>query len=183
MELAEKVVVLRHRSLTFKHLDQDTRLIVGICCEGLAFLGRDGRVALDELGHHSTGSLEAHGQGGDIQQKQVLNLGGTLTGQDGSLHRGTECNGFIWVDRLARFLAVEELLDHCLHLGDTSGSTNEHNLVHIALVNATVTHALLHRAHGVAEVVHAQFLESRTGQGAVVVDALIEGINFNGSLR
>mmetsp|Transcript_19346 Transcript_19346/g.44986 ORF Transcript_19346/g.44986 Transcript_19346/m.44986 type:complete len:156 (-) Transcript_19346:989-1456(-) len=155
MELAEKVVVLRHRSLTFKHLDQDTRLIVGICCEGLAFLGRDGRVALDELGHHSTGGLKAHGQWGDIQQEQVLNLGGALTSQDGSLHSGTKSNSLIWVDGLAGLLAVEEFLDHRLHLGDTSGSTNEHNLVHIALVNATVTHALLHRAHGVAEVVHA----------------------------
>eukprot|EP00971_Amphidinium_carterae_P213731 4241496-Amphidinium_carterae.1 len=73
--------------------------------------------------------------------------------------------------------------DTLQYLGDTSGSTDEYNLVHIALVNATVPHALLYRAHGVAEVVHAQLLKSRSGQRAIVVDALIEGINFNGGLR
>mmetsp|Transcript_66492 Transcript_66492/g.105219 ORF Transcript_66492/g.105219 Transcript_66492/m.105219 type:complete len:169 (+) Transcript_66492:867-1373(+) len=50
------------------------------------------------------------------------------------------------------------------------------------LVDARVLQALLHRTHGVAEVVHAQLLKSCPGQAAGVIDALKQGIDFNGCL-
>merc|ERR1740139_683828 len=61
-----------------------------------------------------------------------------FSGQDCSLHGRTEGHSFVRVDGPARLLAVKELLDHCLHFGDTSGSTNQHNLVHVFLVDSAV---------------------------------------------
>ena len=40
-------------------------------------------------------------------------------------------HSLIRVDGLAELLAVEEVLEHLLHLGDTGGSTDQHNLVHL----------------------------------------------------
>ena len=37
--------------LTLEHLNQDTGLVVGVGRERLVLLGRDGGVALDQLGH------------------------------------------------------------------------------------------------------------------------------------
>ena len=58
VELSEEIVVLGHRALALVHLDEHTRLVVGVGREGLVLLGGDGGVALDELSHHATGSLE-----------------------------------------------------------------------------------------------------------------------------
>merc|ERR1719401_635400 len=58
VELAKQVVVLRHRALTLKDLDEHTWLVVSIGREGLPLLGGDGGVPLDQLRHDTTGSLE-----------------------------------------------------------------------------------------------------------------------------
>mmetsp|Transcript_49221 Transcript_49221/g.88481 ORF Transcript_49221/g.88481 Transcript_49221/m.88481 type:complete len:258 (+) Transcript_49221:138-911(+) len=68
VELAKQVVVLGHGTLTFEDLDQHSWLIVCIGREGLRLLRGDGRVPLDQLGHHTTGGLQAHGQRGHVQQ-------------------------------------------------------------------------------------------------------------------
>eukprot|EP00438_Fugacium_kawagutii_P014860 Skav234834 [mRNA] locus=scaffold69:1172860:1173894:+ [translate_table: standard] len=51
------------------------------------------------------------------------------------------------------------------------------------LVNARVLQALLHRAHGVAEVVHAQLLKACAGQAAGIINAIEQGIDLDGCLR
>ena len=48
---------------------------------------------------------------------------------------------------------------------------------------AEVTHALLHQAHGVPEVVHAEPLEAGMGQEAGVVSGLEEGVDPDRGLR
>ena len=58
LELAEKVVVLRARTLSLEDLDQHTGLVVGVSREDLGLLGRDGRVTLDERRHDTTGGLD-----------------------------------------------------------------------------------------------------------------------------
>ena len=183
VELAKEVVVLGHGALTLEHLDQHSRLVVRVGGEGLSLLSWDGGVALDEFGHYTASGLQTHGQGRHVQQQQVLHLRGALSGQDGSLHRGTVGHGLVRVDGPVRLLAVEELLDHGLHLRDSGGATHQHHIVHALLVNARVLQALLHWTHGVAEVVHAQLLETRTRQGAGVIDTLEQGVDLNGGLR
>ena len=67
-------------------LDEYTWLVVGVGGEGLGLLGGDGGVALDEGCHHPTGRLDTHGQGGNVQQEQVLHLLRLVTVQNGRLH-------------------------------------------------------------------------------------------------
>jgi len=53
------------------YLDSDSRLVVRVGGEGLSLLGRDGRVPLDQGGHDTTGSLDAHGKGSNVQEEQI----------------------------------------------------------------------------------------------------------------
>mmetsp|Transcript_42979 Transcript_42979/g.124244 ORF Transcript_42979/g.124244 Transcript_42979/m.124244 type:complete len:284 (+) Transcript_42979:50-901(+) len=69
MELAQQIVVFGHCTLTLKHLNEHTWLIVGVGCEGLALLRGDGCVPLNELGHHPSGGLQPHGQRRDVEQE------------------------------------------------------------------------------------------------------------------
>merc|ERR1712033_22802 len=57
VELAEKMVILGHGSLSLIHLDGDSWLVVGVGGEGLGLLGWDGGVPLDQGGHHSSSCL------------------------------------------------------------------------------------------------------------------------------
>ena len=93
-------------------------MIVRIGGEGLALLGRDGGVSLDEGGHHSSGSLNAHGERSDVEEKQVLDLLGFVAAQDGGLDGGAIGDGLIGVDRLVQFFAVEEILEAKLEGGE-----------------------------------------------------------------
>ena len=58
-----------------------------------------------------------------------------LASQDGGLHGGAVGHGLVGVDALVRLLAVEEVLDQLLHLGDASGSADQHDLVDLPLVH------------------------------------------------
>eukprot|EP00438_Fugacium_kawagutii_P036332 Skav220744 [mRNA] locus=scaffold2753:403536:404242:+ [translate_table: standard] len=50
------------------------------------------------------------------------------------------------------------------------------------LVDARILQALLYGPHGIAEVVHAQLLKACPGQTAGIINALIQGIDFDGCL-
>lgn len=58
VELAQQVVVLGHLSLTLKHLDQHTGLVVGVGGEGLRLLGWDGGVPGNQHSHNTSCSLD-----------------------------------------------------------------------------------------------------------------------------
>ena len=45
--------------------------------------------------------------------------------------------------------------------------------MHVPLLDASVSQALLHEAHGITEVAHAKLLEACSRQRARVVDALL----------
>ena len=53
---------------------------------------------------------------------------GVLSLTDGSLHSGAVRHSLIGVDALVELLAVEEVLEELLHLGDTRRATDEHGL-------------------------------------------------------
>jgi hypothetical protein len=67
------------------HLNRHGGLLVLVGGEHLALLGGDHSVAGNELGHHTTNSLNAQGQGRHIEQQDVLHLIATLTTQNATL--------------------------------------------------------------------------------------------------
>merc|ERR1719401_1591598 len=113
LELAEQVVVLGHRPLALKNLNVHGRLVVLVGGEDLRLLGRDHRVAADELGHHTTHGLDAQRQRGHIEKEKVL---AALAAEDASLHSGAIGHRLIGVDAAVRLLAVEKVLEELLHL-------------------------------------------------------------------
>lgn len=183
LELAHKVVVLRASALAFEDLDEDTRLVVGEGGEGLGLLGGDGGVALDEGGHDTTSGLNAEGERRDVEKKDLVGgLGRSVTREDSGLDGSTVGNSLIGVDGLAGLLAVEEVGDELLDLGDTSGTTDEDDLVDGGLVDLGVTESALDGLHGAAEEVLAELLETGTSDGGVEVDTLEERVDLNGGL-
>ena len=60
VELPQAVVVLRHLPFSFIHLYHDSRLIVGVGCEDLRFLGGHCCVSRNQHGHDLARSLYAH---------------------------------------------------------------------------------------------------------------------------
>jgi hypothetical protein len=183
LELAEKVVVLGAGTLTLEDLDQDTGLVVGEGREGLGLLGGDGGVALDEGGHDTTSGLDTERQRGDVEKKDLVGrLGRSVTGKDGSLDGSAVGNSLIGVNGLVGLLATEEVGDHLLDLGDTSGTTDENDLVDGGLVDLGVTESTLNGLHGATEQVLAELLESGTSEGGVEVDTLEQGVDLEGGL-
>jgi hypothetical protein len=180
LELAKGVVVLGHGALALEDLDQHAGLVVGVGGEGLTLLGRHGGVALDEGGHDTAGSLNTKGQRGDIEQKEVLQLLGlVLARQNGGLDGGTEGNGLIRVDGLVELLAVEELGQKLLHLGDTGGTTDQDDLVDLGLGELGVLEHLLDGLHALTEVVHVEVLETGAGDHGVEIGSLEQGVDLN----
>mmetsp|Transcript_6588 Transcript_6588/g.17841 ORF Transcript_6588/g.17841 Transcript_6588/m.17841 type:complete len:707 (-) Transcript_6588:24-2144(-) len=183
LKLAEEVVVLGPGALALEHLDEHTGLVVGVGGEDLLLLGGDGGVAGDEHGHHAADSLETHGEGGDVEEEEVLHLLVALTGEDGSLDGGAVGDSLVGVDGLAQLLAVEEVGEEGLHLGNAGGTADEDNLVDRVLVNLGVAEALLDGLHALAEEVHVELLKPGAGDGGVEVDTLEERVDLDGGLR
>ncbi len=71
------------------------------------------------------------------------------------LNSGTVRDGLVRVDALAELLAVEEVLQHCLHLGDARAAAHQHDVVHRALVDLGVLR--MSRTHLGVRVASAQF--------------------------
>merc|ERR1719370_1683119 len=172
IELAQIVVVLGHGTLALVHLDRHSGLVVAVGGEGLGLLGGDGGVPLDQGSHHTSSSLNAERQRGNIEEQQVGHSFAGVTGEDGSLHSSTIGNRLIRVNRLVQFLAIEEVLQELLHLRDPGGASNQHDVVDAALVHLGVAHRLLHWLKCALEEVRAQLLEPGSGDGGVEVDAL-----------
>mmetsp|Transcript_32853 Transcript_32853/g.80591 ORF Transcript_32853/g.80591 Transcript_32853/m.80591 type:complete len:392 (+) Transcript_32853:122-1297(+) len=174
LELAEKVAVLGHGALALEHLDQHSGLLVLRRREGLRLLGGDHRVAPDELGEHTAHSLDTEGERRHIEEQQVSRLLPPLPRQDAALDGGTVGHGLVGVDALVGLLAVEEVLEELLHLGDPRRPAHEHDLVHRPLGDLGVTQHAVDGIHGPAEEVSAQLLELGPRHVHVEVDA-VEG--------
>ena len=67
------------------YLNKHTRLVGRVGGEGMGPFGWNGCVTLDQDGHDPASGLNTQGQGGDVQQKQVLDILRLVTRQDGSL--------------------------------------------------------------------------------------------------
>lgn len=113
---------------------------------------------------------------------QTFGLVTTLAAQDASLHRGTKGNSLIRVDTLVGLLAIKVVPQELLDLGNPGASTNQDNLVDLALLKASILHGLLDRAHGLAEQVVVQLLKPGTGQRLREIGPVKEGLDLNADL-
>jgi hypothetical protein len=179
IEFTEQVVVLGHATFTFEHLNEDTGLVVSVGGESLGLLGGDSGVASNKHGHDTTGGLDTHGEGSDIEEEEVLDLLGTFTGEDSSLDGGAIGDGLVRVDGAVQGLAVEEVGEHGLDLGDTGGATDEDDFVDLALAEVSILKDVLNWGHALAEKVNAKLLEFSAGDGAVVVLTLAKSFALN----
>ena len=116
------------------------------------------------------------------RSKRSLSLLGGVTSKDGGLNGGTVGNSFIWVNRLVRLLAVEEVGDELDSTWDTGRATNEDDFVDVGLVDLRVAEHLLNRLESRAEEILAQLLDTSTSEGCVEVDTLEYGVDFDGGL-
>jgi hypothetical protein len=183
LELAEQVVVLGALALTLVDLDEHTGLVVGEGREDLGLLGGDGGVAGNELGHHTTSSLDTERERRDIEEQNLVGgLGRCVTRQNGGLDGSTVGNGLIGVDGAVGLLTVEVVLDELLDLGDTGGTANKDNLVDLRLVDLGISQDTVNGLEGRPEEVLAKLLETSTGDRGVEVDTLEQGVDLNRSL-
>ena len=159
LELAEGLVVLRHRALALRDVDFDGRLIVGCRRERLALASRDGRIAIDERRRDTTERLDRERQRGDIEQQDVFDF----AGEDATLDRRTQRDDFIRVDRPVRLLA-KELFDLRLDERDPRRATDEHDLVDVRDLLACIRERLLAGLHGSHDDRFDHLLELRTRQ-------------------
>ena len=79
-------------------MDGHSRLIIHCGRECLTLLGRNGRVGINQFGHHATHSLNTQCQRSYIEQYDVAYA--TLFVQDGTLYGSTYCNYLIGVHTL-----------------------------------------------------------------------------------
>jgi len=130
------VVVLCHGALALIHLDGDRRLVVGSGGKDLRLLGRDDRVARDQLGHHAADGLDAQSERVDVEQHNVR--ADVLARQDTRLDGSAKGHGLVRVDAATWLLAIKELLDQLLDLGNTGGASDQHNLVDVGLLQVGI---------------------------------------------
>mmetsp|Transcript_48717 Transcript_48717/g.91272 ORF Transcript_48717/g.91272 Transcript_48717/m.91272 type:complete len:527 (-) Transcript_48717:171-1751(-) len=179
LELSKQVVVLGHGPFALVDLNVHGGLIVLVSGESLGLLGGNDRVARDQLRHHAAHSLNAQGQRRHIQQQQVL---ASFAAQDAGLHSSSVSHGLVRVDASVWLLAVEEVLDQLLHLGDACGTAHQHDLIHLVLLEAGILQHLLHRLKGVLEEVVVELLKARAGEGLREVDTIVERLNLKARL-
>merc|ERR1711977_667237 len=178
LELPKEVVVLGAGALAFVDLDEHTWLVVSVGGESLRLLGGDCGVAGNQGGHDASSSLKTHRKWGNVEQQNVLVTSGAAS-QNVGLDSSTVCNSLVRVDGAAWLLAVEVVGDQLLHLGDTGGATDKHNLVDGALVGLGILEHLLDWVEGATEGVGAEVLEASTGDGRVEVNTLVQRVNLD----
>ena len=176
------MAVLGHGALALEDLDLHGGLVVLVGGEDLRLLGRDHGVTRDELGHDAADGLDAEGERGHVQQKQVLGLVTALAREDATLDGGAVGDGLVGVDALVWLFSVEEILEQHLHLGNAGGAADQHDLVNLRLLHLRVVHDLLHGGEGLLEEINAELLEARAGEGLREVHAVEEALDLNTDL-
>ena len=165
LELAQRLVVLRHLALALEHVDLDGRLPVVGGREDLALAGRDGGVALDQLRHHAALGLDAEGQRGDVEQQHVLDL----AAQHAALDGGADGDDLVRVDAAVRLLA-DDLADLVLHGGHAGHAADQDHVADVGRGHAGVLQGLLGRADGAVDQRGARarsaWRATATGRGA-----------------
>ena len=119
----------------------------------MALFGRNGRVSLDQPREHAAERLDAERQRSDVQQKHVLHIALEDTG----LNRRADCDDFIRIDTLMRFLA-KQTPHNLLYLGHTSHAADQHHLIDLAGAEPCILQSLAARFDGfLDQIVNKRF--------------------------
>ena len=124
-------------------------------------LRRDGRVALDQLGHDAAERLDPERQRGHVEEQDVLDV----AGQDAGLDRRADRHDLVRVDALVRLLAAEHLLDRFDDRRHAGHAADEDHLVDVGGLEAGVLERGLDRPLGLGHEVGHQVLELGPGEG------------------
>jgi hypothetical protein len=165
LEHPELLVVRRHLALALVDLDLHRGLVVVGRGEDLRALGRDRRVALDQLGHDAALGLDAERQRGDVEQQDVLDL----TLEHARLQAGADGDDLVGVHALVRLTAAGQLLDELDDRGHPGGAADQHDVVDGRDGQAAVAQHRLEGRPGAVEQVGRQLLELRAGELLVQV--------------
>ncbi|ADI04037.1 putative NAD-specific glutamate dehydrogenase [Streptomyces bingchenggensis BCW-1] len=170
LEHAELLVVRRDLALALVDLDLHGRLVVLGRGEDLRALGRNGRVALDQLGHDAALGLDTQGQRGDVQQQDVLDL----TPEDTGLERGADRDHLVRVDAPVRVLAGQ-LPDQPGHGGHPGRAADQDHMVDIGHLDPGILDRLVERPLATVQQILGQLLELGAGQLLVQVQRALVG--------
>ena len=124
MELADGLVVLRHRAFALQHMDFNARLVVGRRGEDFALLVRNRRVAFDQFREDAAQGFDTEGQRRDIQQDDVVDI----ALQDAALNSRADGDDFVRVHAFVRGLA-EDFLSDLLGARHTGHTTDQDHFV------------------------------------------------------
>eukprot|EP00756_Hemistasia_phaeocysticola_P042661 Hpha_TRINITY_DN16980_c2_g4::TRINITY_DN16980_c2_g4_i4::g.54339::m.54339 len=179
LEVTEEVVVLRVGTLALVDGDVHDRLVVPGRREDLRLHHRDRGVTLDHGRHDTALDLNAHGQGGHVEQQHRVGLLRLSTRKDERLHRRAVGDSLVRVDGLVEGLPPEELGHHRLDLRDTGRPTHQHDLVHRTAVRLRVGQHLLDGLQAGLEHVRAELLELGPRDVDVEVLALVQRLDLD----
>lgn len=163
LEFTEEPVVAALGTFTLVDGEGNSGLVVLNGGEDTRLVGGDGGVAGDDDTEDITLHGDTEGEGGDIEEEEVLGLVRGLAGEDGSLDGGTVGNSLIGVDGLVELAATEELGNERLDLGDTGGSTDEDDVVDLLAGDLGVLQDLVDGVDGGLELGGVDLLETGTG--------------------
>lgn len=123
------------------------------------------------------------GERNDIEKEEVSGLsGGGLAREDTGLDGSTVGNSLVGVYTLLELLTIEELRQELLDLGDTSGTTNQNDLVNGRLLDCSILEDLSNGFESARESLGIEFFETGTSDSHGEVFTIEERINLNGSL-
>ena len=159
LKYAQQAIVFRHRPFALEDLDIYRSLAVGSRRESLALLGRNRRVALDQLGKDAAESFDTQRKRGHVQQQYIL----YFATQHAALDCGPNGHHFVRVHGHVRFL-TEEVAHHFAHLRDTGGSTHQHHFVDLLRRDASVGDRLLAGVHHALQNRIDHLLKTPAGQ-------------------
>ena len=171
LEGAEQLVVTGELTLALVDLDEHGGLAVLGGGEDLRGLGRDGRVAIDELGHNATLGLDTERQRGHVDEQDVL----AVTLDDAGLQGGAHGDDLIGVDALVGLATAGQLLDDLGDGGHTGGAADEHDVVDLGDGHAGLSHDIAEGLLGALEQVGGELLELGARQGLIQVDGAVGG--------
>lgn len=98
------------------------------------------------------------------------------------MDRGTVGNSLIGIDALLKLLAVEEVAEELLDLGDTGAATNKHNLVDLALLKAGIFQDLFHGLDRAGKGLAVDVLKSGTSYIGIEIFTVVQRVDLNSGL-
>ena len=153
VESAKLLVIGSHFTFALIDLDGDRGLIVIRGGEGLAFLRRDRRVAINQARKHAAEGFNTKAERRHIQQQHILDI----ALQHAALNGRANGDDFIGVDVARGFLA-EELANRFHHFRHARHAADKDHLIHLIGGKAGILQRLAAGFHGAADqIIHQSF--------------------------